>query len=371
MHGCPHYGPAVYDEDGYNQDGFHRTTGLNREGLTRREQTQMNHGENGDSDDEHDDEEGEEGIGNLHPVLQHVGPDVRAAFAALPHGERDMFLVNLQIQLFEERGITFEEHGESDGDGEEDGDSSDNSSEIDEGELDHDLGQASGDEGENEVGQGNGAEQDQHANEDGPTLADITQDAIEALDAALDEALQAIENLPESAAMAAGAQIDEGSADSGDVATALAMQRVAEVEMDVVQYLTDLSRAYSGGAASDAGEDDMTATDRPMSGAELADTLQQMRADLLHGSVSRSIVQEALGILHARFPTNEEILLFQETLPYLADAERAVGDNDASSSASAVETQPLTPMDVDVVNEQQEEQRGPWKGEEWSSDEEL
>ncbi|KAF2708516.1 hypothetical protein K504DRAFT_355681, partial [Pleomassaria siparia CBS 279.74] len=32
MHGCPHYGKAIYDEDGYNESGYHKTTHLNREG---------------------------------------------------------------------------------------------------------------------------------------------------------------------------------------------------------------------------------------------------------------------------------------------------------------------------------------------------
>ncbi|EMD69276.1 hypothetical protein COCSADRAFT_56374, partial [Bipolaris sorokiniana ND90Pr] len=31
-HGCPRYGPAIYDAQGYNQLGFHRDTGLNRAG---------------------------------------------------------------------------------------------------------------------------------------------------------------------------------------------------------------------------------------------------------------------------------------------------------------------------------------------------
>lgn len=37
MHGCPIYGPAEYNALGYNQDGFHRSTGLDAEGLTRGE----------------------------------------------------------------------------------------------------------------------------------------------------------------------------------------------------------------------------------------------------------------------------------------------------------------------------------------------
>ncbi|KAF2730501.1 hypothetical protein EJ04DRAFT_407450, partial [Polyplosphaeria fusca] len=55
IHGCPHYGPAQYDDEGYNQEGFHRDTDLNREGRTRREQAIHDHGE--DPDDFHDDDE--------------------------------------------------------------------------------------------------------------------------------------------------------------------------------------------------------------------------------------------------------------------------------------------------------------------------
>ncbi|KAF1925423.1 uncharacterized protein M421DRAFT_70024 [Didymella exigua CBS 183.55] len=103
MHGCPHYGPAIYDEEGYNQDGYHRTTGLNREGLTRPEQTRFH--TIGDDDEDESDEEGDPD--DHHLVLQHVDAAVRAVFAALPHQDREAFLMNLQVQLFEERGITF------------------------------------------------------------------------------------------------------------------------------------------------------------------------------------------------------------------------------------------------------------------------
>lgn len=54
-HGCPFYGPAVYDAEGYNQDGYHRTTDRNREGHTREVQWRIDHGEYDETDD--DDEE--------------------------------------------------------------------------------------------------------------------------------------------------------------------------------------------------------------------------------------------------------------------------------------------------------------------------
>jgi hypothetical protein len=58
-HGCPFYGPAVYDAEGYNQDGYHRTTDRNREGYTREIQWRIDHGEFDETDDE-DDEDDEE-----------------------------------------------------------------------------------------------------------------------------------------------------------------------------------------------------------------------------------------------------------------------------------------------------------------------
>ena len=57
MHGCPHYGPATYDEEGYNQDGYHRETDLNHEGLTRRQQQRQDAGEEDEDEAEEEDEE--------------------------------------------------------------------------------------------------------------------------------------------------------------------------------------------------------------------------------------------------------------------------------------------------------------------------
>lgn len=115
IHGCPHYGPAIYDDEDYNQDGYHRITGINREGRTRREQRRLDGEEDGDEDEEDSDEEEEqeqeeeddERDDPAWDVLQHVEPDVRAMFAALPDEDREMFLFDLQFQLLEERGITF------------------------------------------------------------------------------------------------------------------------------------------------------------------------------------------------------------------------------------------------------------------------
>lgn len=130
MHGCPQYGPAVYDEAGYNQDGFHRDTGLDREGQTR-----LRALTDADADDSDEDEDPDA----FHFVLQHVDAAMRATFNALPRQDREAFLLNLQIQLFEERGITFDlpdEHGlDNDGrdhDEEDDEDEDDDTENLDE-----------------------------------------------------------------------------------------------------------------------------------------------------------------------------------------------------------------------------------------------
>ncbi|KAF2263174.1 hypothetical protein CC78DRAFT_569198 [Lojkania enalia] len=80
IHGCPHYGPAVYDDEGYNQDGFHRDIGVNRDGLTRQEQVILEDGrESGEEPDGESEEAGE---------------------ADLPHNLRD--LVRNGIMSFDE-----------------------------------------------------------------------------------------------------------------------------------------------------------------------------------------------------------------------------------------------------------------------------
>jgi hypothetical protein len=124
MHGCPHYGPAIYDEEGYNQDGFHRDTGLNREGHTRRQALRDTDSDHEEEDEEDDDPDAQ------HFVLQHVDAAMRATFNALPHQDREAFLLNLQIQLFEERNITFDlpnEDGRDDDGSDDEGEDEDES----------------------------------------------------------------------------------------------------------------------------------------------------------------------------------------------------------------------------------------------------
>jgi hypothetical protein len=111
VHGCPYYGPAVYDAEGFNQEGYHRITGRNREGYTRLEQGRVDRGEyeeTDDEDDEDDDEEEDSEDEEDHPALQYVDPDVRTAFAAMGRDERDTFLVILQISLSEQQNLIFD-----------------------------------------------------------------------------------------------------------------------------------------------------------------------------------------------------------------------------------------------------------------------
>ncbi|KAF3008822.1 hypothetical protein E8E13_010704 [Curvularia kusanoi] len=161
LHGCPVYGPAYYDEDGYNQDGFHRTTGLNHEGRTRREEAGDEDDDDGDDDDNSDNEEDNHNDGwdgefdENHPALQHVHPDVRAVFATFDRDERETFLLNLQVSLFEEQGITF---------GNPEGDNEGNS--VDENEDDEDESHVS--EHEPELGEAAGENTAQSDENEGP-----------------------------------------------------------------------------------------------------------------------------------------------------------------------------------------------------------
>ncbi|KAF1851888.1 uncharacterized protein K460DRAFT_270383 [Cucurbitaria berberidis CBS 394.84] len=102
LHGCPHYGPAIYDEEGYNQDGFHRTTGLNREGLNRRQDIARARGD-GDPDLEGGEEDEEEDW----DVLQHLTLEQRMTINVLDGEEREDALDQHRIELMETQGIMF------------------------------------------------------------------------------------------------------------------------------------------------------------------------------------------------------------------------------------------------------------------------
>ncbi|KAH5074864.1 hypothetical protein HBH95_138300 [Parastagonospora nodorum] len=105
LHGCPHYGQATFDTEGYNQDGYHRDSSLNREGLTRRQEMARRRGE--DPDDEDDDETDPELEDEEWEVMQHITPEQRMAVNILHGAAREDALDNLRIQLFESQGITF------------------------------------------------------------------------------------------------------------------------------------------------------------------------------------------------------------------------------------------------------------------------
>jgi len=105
LHGCPHYGPAVYDEEGYNQEGYHRDTGLNRQGLTRRQEIVRRRGEDGDDDDFDEEDDGEDDPD--WEVLQHLQPEQRVMIDTLRGDDREDALDQLRIELFEQQGIMF------------------------------------------------------------------------------------------------------------------------------------------------------------------------------------------------------------------------------------------------------------------------
>lgn len=140
LHGCPHYGPAVYDEEGYNQDGFHRDTSLNREGLNRRQDIMRRRGEDLD-DEEEDDGEGDDPDWE---VLQHIDPAQRVTINILHGREREDTLDQLRIMLFETQGITFGQDphappgAEEDDDDDEDEDEDDDDEDGDDDDIEGD-----------------------------------------------------------------------------------------------------------------------------------------------------------------------------------------------------------------------------------------
>ncbi|KAF1828664.1 hypothetical protein BDW02DRAFT_584306 [Decorospora gaudefroyi] len=103
LHSCPHYGPPIYDEEGYNQDGFHRETGLNRDGLDRHLGAR-GEGEDPDDDGEREDREEEDADWE---IMQHMTPDQRDMVNQLPFGPREDALDQMRIELFEIHGILF------------------------------------------------------------------------------------------------------------------------------------------------------------------------------------------------------------------------------------------------------------------------
>jgi hypothetical protein len=142
MHGCPQYGPAIYDDDGYNQEGFHRVTGLNEHSRTRREQIVHDHGEEGDieiegedeEEDEDDDEANlEEFLRNLERVLGDEQIDI---IRAMSPEEREETITMLRIDLlgqgvvFVDRPLQEHDDDEHHGDGEAENDEDDQARQL-------------------------------------------------------------------------------------------------------------------------------------------------------------------------------------------------------------------------------------------------
>jgi hypothetical protein len=138
VHGCPHYGPAIYDEESYNQDGYHRDTGLNRASLTYRQENARL----GVVDDEDDDDEDNEERGEDWDVMQHLEAEQRITINVLQGEAREDALDQLRIMLFETRGLFFGqgnhdgEDGNEEGEGEGEREESDNDEEEIGGEED-------------------------------------------------------------------------------------------------------------------------------------------------------------------------------------------------------------------------------------------
>ncbi|UPX16119.1 uncharacterized protein EKO05_0006540 [Ascochyta rabiei] len=342
VHGCPHYGPAIYDEEGYNQDGYHRITGLNREGRTRREQRRINQAEGNDSDGEDDGEEQEDAQLNHTEweILQHVDPNVRATFVALPHGDREMFLVNLQIQLFEERGITFA-NPEADGE-EDDGDGEEND------------------------------DRDDDPDEEGNDTVQIENIEQEADLAAQDEDPVEVQTGADVDFETASIALAEATQNLEDSTRGQSPEDPAENEVAVSQYTSDISE--ENGASEDEGE----AGVRTANLAGLSVVLQRMLVDFAREAVPLEIVREALEVLDADLPGNAQLASFRWLLSRVNQSlnrHNPEQDQNHGSSSAAIqdEDEPTTSMDIEPATEGGEEERPGWKGPPggWPDNEEL
>lgn len=81
-HGCPRYGQPVYDDDGYNQDGFHRITGADRAGFLRDGVEFQEHDEDEGGHEEEDDADQEEDDGGFD--MTGIDEETRQLILALP-----------------------------------------------------------------------------------------------------------------------------------------------------------------------------------------------------------------------------------------------------------------------------------------------
>lgn len=112
VHACPLYGPVAYDEEGYNQEGFHRDTGLNRAGQTRQ---QVEADPNDDEDDNNNDDEFDgDPLAIFHQGdLEALGIDAEARrmMLNLPEDELEETLQQIQIEAMD-RGMVLRRAGE-------------------------------------------------------------------------------------------------------------------------------------------------------------------------------------------------------------------------------------------------------------------
>lgn len=360
-HGCPNYGPATYDEESYNQEGYHRTTGLNREGRTRREQNRADREADGDEDEEDSDEENEdrdeededeEHDGQAWNVLQHVDQDTRSTYSALPQDERELFLLNLQVQLFEERGIQFPDPdddtnigpGGFQGPGAADSDDSDD--ETDAGVVQDDSAEeGDGMVDEDTFGTGTGAIGN--------------NENIEIADAVMTEAIQTIGNPVND-----GVELTVGGAN-------LTSGGIKESELSAEQYLS-LVRTECTDHSLDQEERETATEGRGAESLQLMLLNIQLHAE--NGVVPWEITHGALDMLQAENPANETIQDLRLSLSRPQRNSTTQGDSGGSSSATSPdEDQPSTPIDIVRTIEQVQEERPAWKGppEGWPDDEEL
>jgi hypothetical protein len=359
IHGCPHYGPAVYDDDDYNQDGYHRATGLNREGYTRREQRRINQDIGSDEEDEEEEEEEEEeedneeeeNRGMNHPewdILQHTDPYLRAEFRALPHDEREMWLVNLQIRLFEERGIIFpgpeQENQNDDSEGEEDSEN----------------------EEEDDAGQDNDAEADredkEHAGLNGSGLA------------AEGEGEGTSEN-------EIGEEADFRADGAAMAVVRKAFEDLAERGTTLDQLISHADDVNVGNADDGRNEVEEGTQSASMIPAEMIETLRIIHNQLERGNVSLALIRSLLAVLEATDPEEENTFRLRLYLSRLNNSftRNQTGQDENGGSPSATsrdEDQPATPMEVDSpipAVEEGREERSAWKGPPggWPDDEEL
>lgn len=111
-HGCPQYGPATYDADGYNEAGYHRDTGLNREGRTHSEEMahqNASRGVEGDGNDGDDnEEEGEPEVEDLRQrVMNQLEPDQRTMIESLDAETREEALLQI-MDAWVAQGVVFD-----------------------------------------------------------------------------------------------------------------------------------------------------------------------------------------------------------------------------------------------------------------------